>query len=527
MAYAGAVTSPQKTPTATGTADPAVSTAPRQLTSLQAGQMIPFGGSYWVEVSSDLAASFRAGDHLVVVQESGDLLHIPKAVVDITARAVEAAHQGFIDLQNVPAEAISGFYESFASRLADDGIFAAIATANAIDVESAAQRGRSTTRLQLDDKMRSSMIEALTMWRDLPDTRNRIADHIDHGVPSSQFQWTVEEVRAPLGIVGFVFEGRPNVFADATGVLRSGNSVVFRIGSDALGTARAMMEHALVPSLIDNGLPLGSVVLLDSPERSAGHALFSHIGLALAVARGSGTAVAQLGAVARQSGIPVSLHGTGGAWMVVTPSGEASRVTNCVEASLDRKVCNTLNVCCLPIDRQDLLQAVIEGARRAGDRRGESVVLHAAGIGTSQAVREALTAIGGDIDRVITVIDEDDDQVLAAEWEWESQPEFTVRLVDEWQEGLDLFNQWSPQFIVTVLSADSADLDTTFRRANAPFVGDGFTRWVDGQYALQRPELGLSNWQTGRLFARGGILSGDGVYSVRYLARHEDSQQRR
>ena len=51
---------------------------------------------------------------------------------------------------------------------------------------------------------------------------------------------------------------------------------------------------------------------------------------------------------------------------------------------------------------------------------------------------------------------------------------------------------------------------------DAPFVGDGFTRWVDGQYALGTPELGLSNWEGGRLLGRGGILSGDGVHTVRY-----------
>ena len=42
------------------------------------------------------------------------------------------------------------------------------------------------------------------------------------------------------------------------------------------------------------------------------------------------------------------------------------------------------------------------------------------------------------------------------------------------------------------------------------------TRWVDGQYALDRPELGLSNWEHGRLFARGGVLSGDSVYTIPY-----------
>jgi len=70
-------------------------------------------------------------------------------------------------------------------------------------------------------------------------------------------------------------------------------------------------------------------------------------------------------------------------------------------------------------------------------------------------------------------------------------------------------------------------MEKVYRLADAPFVGDGFTRWVDGQYALGRPELGLSNWQHGRLFGRGGILSGDGVFSVRYFARTSDSRQRR
>ncbi|HVZ31184.1 MAG TPA: hypothetical protein VG963_02090, partial [Polyangiaceae bacterium] len=58
-----------------------------------------------------------------------------------------------------------------------------------------------------------------------------------------------------------------------------------------------------------------------------------------------------------------------------------------------------------------------------------------------------------------------------------------------------------------------------FANINAPFVGDGFTRWVDGQFALRRPELGLSNWQNGRLLARGGVLTGDGIFTLRTRAR--------
>ena len=61
-----------------------------------------------------------------------------------------------------------------------------------------------------------------------------------------------------------------------------------------------------------------------------------------------------------------------------------------------------------------------------------------------------------------------------------------------------------------------------YAAVDAPFVGDGFTRWVDGQYALDTPELGLSNWQGGRLLARGGVLSGDSVYTVRHRATIAD-----
>ena len=89
--------------------------------------------------------------------------------------------------------------------------------------------------------------------------------------------------------------------------------------------------------------PTGVVQLVESAAHSAGHALFSDRRLALAVARGSGAAVAQLGAVASQSGIPVSLHGTGGAWVVAGEHADADTLQTVVQHSLDRKVCNTLN----------------------------------------------------------------------------------------------------------------------------------------------------------------------------------------
>jgi len=85
-----------------------------------------------------------------------------------------------------------------------------------------------------------------------------------------------------------------------------------------------------------------------------------------------------------------------------------------------------------------------------------------------------------------------------------------------------LFNRYSPQFVASLVAEDPEAQARFYDGVNAPFVGDGFTRWVDGQYAFRRPELGLSNWEAGRLFARGGVLSGDSVYSVRARVRQVD-----
>jgi glutamate-5-semialdehyde dehydrogenase len=485
------------------------------LDTLVEGQRIPYGGSRWVSVSGQLASEFQKGDQLVVIQETGDLLHIPGAVAEVAHKAVSNARTAFAEIAAVDSSRVTKFFETFAANLQDEHIFSKIKIANDRDVDDAIRKGRSTTRLILSEKMRIEMITALHMWRDLGDSPTT-PETVQHD------SWTVEARKAPLGIIGFVFEGRPNVFADATGVLRSGNTVVFRIGSDALNTARAIMESALVPALQQSQLPLGCVQLIDSPERSAGYALFSEPGLSLAVARGSGQAVAQLGAVARQSGIPVSLHGTGGAWAVIGQSADANDLAQLVCHSLDRKVCNTLNVCCVPLDRHDLLLAVLNGAALAAKGRRGKLVVHAIGAFTSQVLGEMYSST-----HLFDLVEHDDDELLGTEWEWDEHPEFSVRLVSETDEAINLFNAHSPHFVLSVVSSDQFEIDRAYQTSESPFFGNGFTRWVDGQYALNRPELGLSNWQNGRLFARSGILSGDGVFTTRFVMKQSDPRQHR
>ena len=489
------------------------------------GHPIVFGGDRVVTVPADLAAAFAPGDALLVDEVGGELLHVPAAARAAAHDAVTAAVDAAMLLGAIEDASIDRFFDAFADRLADDTTFAAIARANERDVEQARERGRSTTRLVLSDRMREDMIAGLRGWTTVGASRGAVIEHVEHE------GWALEQVRDRLGVVAFVFEGRPNVVADACGVLRGGNAVVFRIGSDALGTAQSLMEHAVAPALVEAGLPAGTVSLVASADRAAGWALFADSRLALAVARGSGAAVEQLGGIARRQGTPVSLHGTGGAWMLVTARADVARVRATVRASLDRKVCNTLNVCCIVRERAaELVPVVLEALEAAAEARGTEAKLHV--LVRDAAERATVTDLVGPgwFDRTVAIsraegavpevrAEELGRDGLATEWEWEDSPELTLALVDDLDEAIDLCNAHSPRFIVSVLSQDAADHDHAWRTLEAPFVGDGFTRWVDGQYALRTPELGLSNWQGGRLFGRGGILTGDAIATVRTRMR--------
>lgn len=491
-----------------------------RLEALAPGQAIPFTGDRVALVTPELAAAFRPGDRLVVVQDTGDLLHIPAREHAAAEAAVGRAVAAFARMSEVSDAAITAFFEAFAAKLEDDAVWAAIAAANATDVESARARGRSTTRLTATATMRADMVAGLRAWRDAEPPRGRVLETVRHT------GWSVEQVMAPLGVTGFVFEGRPNVFADATGVIRAGNTVVFRIGSDALGTARAIVAEALDPALDEAGLPEGAAVLVDSAAHAAGWAMFADSRLALAVARGSGPAVSQLGAIARQAGTPVSLHGTGGAWMVADATADSDRLYAAVYHSLDRKVCNTLNVCCIVREAADRLVPVfLEALERAGERR-RGCKLHVAE-GAFDRLPERWRTARATVIRAEGPVEEPlaepiADADLGREWEWEETPEVSLKIVDDAAEAVALFNAFSPRFAAALISEDPAAHERFYATIDAPFVGDGFTRWVDGQYALNRPELGLSNWENGRLFARGGVLAGDGVFTVRARVRQAD-----
>lgn len=469
------------------------------------------GGKTSHVLTSDEANLLNSGGQLIVLPDR--ITVADPEVVRRCVAGVERARAAFSDLALVSDEQITAFFEAFSRNLEDDARFAPVAAANAADVADARSRGRSTGRLEVTATMRRDMVDSARLWARSPARKEVVVDQVAHE------GWSVEKVASPLGVIAFVFEGRPNVCVDATGVLRTGNTCVFRIGSDAVRTARAIMEQCIAPALRSSGIPEDSVVLLDVTDRVSGLVLFGDDRISLAVARGSGQAVSELGFVAQSHGIATSLHGTGGAWMVLTESADLGRFAETMRNSLDRKVCNTLNVCCAPKERAiEVGELIIRQLEEFCEARESTTRLHLVGIDPSDLGHVKRS-------RVDLVVAEKGE--LGIEWEWDGVPEMFFVATASLDESFALCNQFSPQFIVSIISSNEMDVERGWNVLNAPFVGDGFTRWVDGQYALGRPELGLSNWQHGRALARGGILSGDDIRTFRYRMRQSDPSVRR
>jgi len=456
-------------------------------------------------MTAEMAEALASGSRLLVVNVGpgqNEVLFIAPDEDHAAADAVSRACESFAAMSAVEDGAILKFFALAVERLRDDAVWHRICAANATDVASALARGRSVGRLKVNDETRQAMIDGLGEWLELGAIRNTVIETVDRD------GFSIDLVRAPLGVVGFVFEGRPNVIVDACGTLLSGNTVVFRIGSDAIGTARTILCDVVSPALTQAGLPEGAVALVDHASHGSGWSLFSDRRLGLAVARGSGQAVAVLGAIARQSGVPVSLHGRGGAWILVGAGIEREFIVRVISRSLDRKVCNTLNTLCVTRASLDTtLSALIAVACDVTRTYPKGMIVRAGP--DSLPLLQPIADSDGITILPLGAAD------LGTEWEWDDRPEFCFEVIETLDDGYALLNTFSPRFVASLLSHDPAEHARFFSATDCPFVGDGHTRWVDGQYALGKPELGLSNWENGRLLGRSGILAGDSVYTVR------------
>ncbi len=233
-------------------------------------------------------------------------MHIePATATDWLRTAATAARAASAELGRMPAAARDGALRAAASALRDG--MDTIVTANARDIAAFDAAGGSAAfrdRLLLTPSRVEAMADGLDDVATLPDPLARtLAD------------WTrpnglrIRRVASPIGVIGMIYESRPNVGADAAGLcLKSGNAVILRGGSDSFHSARAI-HAALADGLRRAGVPEAAVQIPPATDRAYVAAMLAAAGLIdLIVPRGGKSLVTRVQAEAR---VPVLAHAEG------------------------------------------------------------------------------------------------------------------------------------------------------------------------------------------------------------------------
>ncbi|NOR70318.1 MAG: glutamate-5-semialdehyde dehydrogenase [Methylomarinum sp.] len=155
------------------------------------------------------------------------------------------------------------------SKMADslESVKQQVLEINAQEVEKARQDGQSPAmikRLTIDDKVFRYMLSRLRKVAQRPDPLNRVLE--GHTNPAGLQVW---KKSVPLGVIGIIYESRPNVTTDAAGVcIKSGNAVILRGGSEALQT-NTLLTDAMIKGAVEAGLPQHAIQIIRIPGHEA------------------------------------------------------------------------------------------------------------------------------------------------------------------------------------------------------------------------------------------------------------------
>ncbi|NLF15745.1 MAG: glutamate-5-semialdehyde dehydrogenase [Lentisphaerae bacterium] len=241
----------------------------------------------------------------------------------------------------------------------------ALGEANRADLAAARDAGLEgpmLKRLEVTAKVFDAMRRRLDEVAALPDPLGRVLD--GHIRPSGL---RVSKITVPLGVIGIIYESRPNVTTDAAAVcLKSGNAVILRGGSEALRTNRVLAE-AMITAVSQAGLPADAVQMVGTSDRAAVGAMLRLEGLIDVIIPRGGKSLVQR--VAAESRIPVIKHYEGLCHLYLAADApEAMAVALTVNSKCERvEVCNALET--LLIDSAAaprLLEPVVSALRQAG-----------------------------------------------------------------------------------------------------------------------------------------------------------------
>lgn len=391
-------------------------------------------------------------------------LQAATAAVEEAARAARAASKQLITLTTEQKNA--------ALHAAADALLAnkdRILAANAEDVERARAAGTEESlidRLALNEARVDGIASGLRQVAGLPDPVGNVlrGSTLPNGLE-------LRQVAVPLGVVGIVYEARPNVTVDAFGLtLKSGNAVLLR-GSSSAASSNAALVAVLRESLQASGITPDAVALLSADSRASVTALIRARGLVdVVIPRGGAGLIA---AVVRDATVPTIETGTGNCHIYVHPAADLDMAEEIVLNAKTRRpsVCNTVET--VLVDRA-LADTFLP--RLLGTFQAEGVIVHGDEAG----------------------------MVPATETDWADEYlslDVAVKIVDGLDQAIEHIDRYGTGHTEAIVTGDLAAARAFTTRVDAAAVMvNASTAFTDGEQFGFGAEIGIS---TQKLHARG------------------------
>jgi glutamate-5-semialdehyde dehydrogenase len=368
----------------------------------------------------------------------------------------------------------------------------ALQAANAIDVERARANGLDAAaidRLTLSDKAVEQMARGLEQIVDLPDPIGEISDV--RPMPSGI---RVGRMRVPLGVIGIIYESRPNVTADAAGLcIKSGNACVLRGGSEAIESNRRLAQR-VADGLAAAGLPRDGVQLIGVTDRAAVGLLVTmpqHIDII--VPRGGKSLIERL---MRESRVPMIKHLDGICHVYVDGAADMTKALRIADNAKTQRygTCNTMETLLVAQPVADRLLPMLGRiyADKGVELRGcaaTCAALAAAGVACQPATEE----------------------------DWRTEylaPILSIRVVPGLDAAIEHINTYGSKHTDAIVTEDYSAAMRFLREVDSASVMiNASTRFADGfEYGLGA-EIGISN---DKLHARGPVGL-EGLTSMKYV----------
>ena len=361
---------------------------------------------------------------------------------------------------------------------------AALLAANAQDLQRAREQQLAPAmvdRLTLTEKGIDAILTSLAQVAELPDPIGAMDE-----LRTRPSGITVGKMRVPLGVVGIIYEARPNVTIDAAALcLKSGNAAILRGGKEALASNVAL-AGCIAQGLQQAGLPAHCVQVLDTPDRAAVDAMVSlPEWIDVIIPRGGKSLIERITASAR---VPVIKHLDGNCHVYVDESADAQKVLPVIENAKTQRygTCNTAES--LLIARAVAPALLPEIAR--------TLARHEVEMRCCPESFAALQAAGLPAPLLRAATDEDWDAEFLA-------PVISVRVVDGLEEAIAWINTHSSGHTEAILTENHTHAMRFLREVDSSSVMvNASTRFADGfEYGLGA-EIGIS---TDKFHARGPV----------------------